>query len=160
MGDSSCRFCNEFETLNHLSFSCPTTKVAWSIVARCIGADNIPNSLSQFWRWCQLWIPVKPQLHAFLLAAVCWAIWKARNDACFNAKLIHHPAEIICRACAFLSFWAGLHKDTVQDQIKEGVGMLLSLACQMLASQNRAPTRSLLPPPQQDSSGAPSDDEN
>ena len=159
MGDSSCRFCNEFETLNHLFFSCPTTKVAWSIVARCIGADNIPNSLSQFWRWCQLWIPVKPQLHAFLLAAVCWAIWKARNDACFNAKLIHHPAEIICRACAFLSFWAGLHKDTVQDQIK-GVGMLLSLACQMLASQNRAPTRSLLPPPQQDSSGAPSDDEN
>ena len=51
VADPSCRFCNEFETLNHLFFSCPTTKVAWSIVARCIGADNIPNFLSQFWRW-------------------------------------------------------------------------------------------------------------
>ena len=37
--------------------------VAWSIVARCIGANNIPNSLSQFWRWCQIWFPAKPQLH-------------------------------------------------------------------------------------------------
>ena len=60
-----------------------------------------------------IWFPSKPQLHAFLLAAVCWAIWKARNDACFNAKLTHHPAEIICRACAFLSFWAGLHNSQI-----------------------------------------------
>ena len=51
------------------------------------------------------------------------------------------------------------HKDAVQDQIKEGVGMLVSLACQMLDSHNRAPTRMLLPPPHQDSSDAATDDE-
>ncbi|KAG2542463.1 hypothetical protein PVAP13_9NG639501 [Panicum virgatum] len=75
---------------------------------------------------------------------------EARNNACFNAKLIRHPAEIVCRACAFLSFWAGLHKDTMQAQIKEGVGLLLSMACQMLANQSSTTTRMLLPPPPND----------
>ena len=32
-----------------------------------------------------------------MLVAICWATWKARNNLCFNAKLIHHPFEIVCR---------------------------------------------------------------
>ena len=103
--------------------------------------------------------PRKASITCFLIGGCLLGNWKARNDACFNAKLIHHPAEIICRACAFLFFWAGLHKDAVHDQIK-GVGMLLSLACQMLASQNRALARMFLPPPHQDPSDAANDDED
>jgi len=118
----------------------------WSIVAYSLGAVNIPSSLNQFWSWGQTWLPAKSQIHTFLLSAICRAIWKARNDACFNAKLIHHPAEIVCYACAFLKYWAGLHKEEVQTQIKEGVGLLLSMACQLLSNQSRSTARMLLPP--------------
>ena len=38
----------------------------------------------------------------------------------------------------------------MQAQIKEGVGLLLSMACQMLANQSSTTTRMLLPPPPND----------
>ena len=117
------------------------------IVAQSLGAINIPMSLNQFWAWCQTWLPAKSHFHAFLLAAICWATWKTRNDACFNAKMISHPAEIVYYACAFLNYWAGLHKEEIQTQIKDGIGLLLSLACQMLSSERSSSTRLILPPP-------------
>ena len=144
------RNCDELESLNHLFFTCPTAKVVWGIVALSLGAINIPTSLNQFWIWSQTWLPAKSHFYAFLLVAICWATWKTRNDACFNAKMIHHPAEIVCHACAFLNYWAGLHKEEIQSQIKDGVGLLLSLACQMLSTERRSTTRTILPPPATD----------
>lgn len=147
LGDPSCRFCTESESIQHLFFTCSTAKVIWSIVACSIGANDLPNSLSQYWAWCEKWIPTSIQLHAFVLAGMCWATWKARNKACFENKLIKHPAEIVCHACSLLIFWAGLHKEELQSQIKEGVGALLALACQMLSTQRRSSPRMILPPP-------------
>ena len=120
------------------------------IVAQSLGAINIPTSLNQFWVWCQTWLPANSHFHAFLLAAICWATWKTRNDACFNAKMIFHPAEIGSHACAFLNYWTRLHKEEIQSQMKDGVGLLLSLACQMLSSERRSSTRLILPPPATD----------
>ena len=90
------------------------------------------------------WPLASPQMHAFALAAICWAIWKARNRACFESRWIKHPAEIVCHACSLLDFWTGLHKEEMQDQIKEGLRMLLSLAYQM--STTRTPPSLALPP--------------
>jgi len=70
-GNPSCNFCNNDESINHLFFTCPTAKVVWSIVARSIGAINIPSSFDQFWNWCISWIPASIQLHAYVLAAIC-----------------------------------------------------------------------------------------
>ena len=61
--------------------------------------------------------------------------------------MISHPAEIVYHAYAFLNYWAGLHKEEIQTQIKDGVGLLLSLACQMLSSERSSSTRLILPPP-------------
>ena len=81
--------------------------------------------------------------YTFGLAAICWAIWKARNKACFEKKLIKHPAETMCHACALMSYWAGLYGAEFQARMAERIGMLLSTACRILISQ-RAPPR-LLP---------------
>lgn len=45
------------------------------------------------------------------IAAIYWAIWKSRNKACFNGKLLKNPSEIICHASALMRFWAGLQRD-------------------------------------------------
>jgi hypothetical protein len=34
------------------------------------------------------------RVHMLGFAAVCWAIWKARNAACFDKKLINNPNKI------------------------------------------------------------------
>lgn len=61
-------------------------------------------------------------------------------------KLIKHPAEIVCHACSSMNFWTGLHKAELQVQITEGVKILLSTACRILASQQPAtPPPRLLP---------------
>ncbi|KAF8656976.1 hypothetical protein HU200_060429 [Digitaria exilis] len=41
------------------------------------------------------------------MAAVCWSLWKARNNNCFENKKIRSPTEIICSVSSFLSYWAG-----------------------------------------------------
>lgn len=56
-GDPSCYFCDNDENISHLFFQCSTAKTVWAIVARSIGADNIPRSLSQCWAWCEHWLP-------------------------------------------------------------------------------------------------------
>lgn len=146
VGDPSCRFCDSVETTEHLFFQCPTAKVVWSIVAICLGANNIPMNIQQFWNWADHYLPNHKHTHGFGVAAICWATWKARNKACFERKLIKHPAEILLHACAFLNFWTGLFKQDVQEQLAKGVKVLLSTACRILASQQASPPQLLLPP--------------
>jgi len=56
-GDPTCYFCDKAENLSHLFFQCSNAKAVWAIVAKCIGADNIPCSFEQCWNWCDVWIP-------------------------------------------------------------------------------------------------------
>lgn len=138
VGDPTCRFCVNVETLDHLFFQCPTVRVVWGCVAVCLGTNSIPGNLSQYWRWIKIALPGGENTYSFGLAAVCWAIWKARNKACFEHKLIKHPMEIMFHACSLMKFWAGLFKNELQDQIAEGVHLLLTMAHNILNTQQRA----------------------
>lgn len=150
VGDPTCRFCEAAGTADHLFFQCPTAKVVWGIVAVSLGVTNIPNNISQFWNWIARHLPNINQIHSFGLAAICWAIWKARNKGCFEAKIIKHPVEIICHACSLMLYWTGLHKADFQAQLMEGVNTLLSMACRMLASQRSQPSSLRLLPADED----------
>jgi hypothetical protein len=48
-GNSSCAFCTENETSNHLFFECPTAKYVWSLLAYALGSDCRPSNMNQFW---------------------------------------------------------------------------------------------------------------
>ncbi|KAF8732248.1 hypothetical protein HU200_016227 [Digitaria exilis] len=133
-------------------FRCPITKVVWGIVAQTIGANDAPGNLNQYWKWIDKYFPNNKQVHSFGLAAICWAIWKARNRACFDKKLIRHPTEIICHACSFMDFWTGLHKVDLQAQLNDGMKILLATACRILVNQQSAPPAPLrlMPVPEED----------
>jgi hypothetical protein len=99
-GEPSCYFCDSEEDRDHLLFQCPVA--SWGIIALWLGTDLIPNSCDQYWEWAKKHSPGSTLEHTFGLAAVCWAIWKARNRACFEKKYVKHPAEIIIHACALM----------------------------------------------------------
>jgi len=101
-GDPSCVFCDQVETINHLFFQCPVAKCVWALVGQCIGATDIPRNNTQYKLWIDKWLPDGQKIHHFGFAAICWAIWKCRNKAVFDAKRIRHPAKILLHSCAFM----------------------------------------------------------
>jgi len=75
-------------------------------------------------------------------ATICWAIWKARNKACFDKKLIKNPLEIVCHAGALMKFWTGLFAEMDNEALENGVNTMLKVAMEILASK-----RSKMSPP-------------
>jgi hypothetical protein len=70
------------------------------------------------------------------LSAICWAIWKARNAACFEGKIIKNAVEIICHAGALTRFWAGLYADVEREMLINGVNTMLREATRLILTKN------------------------
>ena len=132
---SPCCFCHEDESVDHLFFQCPIAKTIWGVIGLCFGASNIPKDFQQYRVGISNWLPRGETIYTCGCAAVCWAIWKCRNKACFNKKVIKSPSEIIIHICAFLTYWAGLYNQKTQGKILEGVQALLACAHMVMASQ-------------------------
>lgn len=88
VGDTICRFCSDPETIHHLFFGCGGGKYTWGIVSMTIGAQTRPTNFSQYFWWITQHIPISRNLQIVGMAAICWALWKLRNRACFEQKLI------------------------------------------------------------------------
>lgn len=58
------------------------------------------------------------------LAAIVWAMWKLRNRACFEKKLIKSPTEIVCYAAVFVNYWTGLQKEVDKAALENGANVL------------------------------------
>jgi hypothetical protein len=43
--DSSCSFCPQVETVDHLFFTCSVAKVIWGVVAKCLDTPYVPGEL-------------------------------------------------------------------------------------------------------------------
>jgi hypothetical protein len=110
----------------------------------CFGATNVPSNLEQYWQWCERWFPFSKQFHPWGVVAICWAIWKSRNKACFEQKLINNPLEIICHACALMIYWSGLFAEFDHEQLVEGANTMLRVAKEILAAQTARHVNRLL----------------
>ena len=62
------------------------------------------------------------------VAAICWAVWKTHNRACFEGKLINSPVELIHYAGVFMKYWAGLHNSVDQEALRAGAEALIAIA--------------------------------
>jgi hypothetical protein len=100
--------------------------------------------MNQCWDWCEKWLSFGKKLHTLGIAAVCWAIWKARNKLCFEGKLILNPISIVCHACALMSYWAGLYAGMDREALEEGVNTMLRIATGLLNKKQRRDDHHLL----------------
>jgi hypothetical protein len=52
-GDTSCGFCDYFESSTHLFFTCHTAKSVWGVIAKCFNSKFVPRNLNQCWIWLE-----------------------------------------------------------------------------------------------------------
>ena len=151
VGDPICQFFTTHESIDHLFFQCPVAKTTWGVIGIWIGANDIPRNIHQYKTWIKKWLPGGGHVYTSGCAAVCWAIWKCRNRACFDMKVIKNPLEILIHVCSFLTYWTGLYNSEMQGKILEGVQTLLACAHKMMACQEPATaTAKILPPTTED----------
>ena len=120
----SCAFCTDHETVQHIFFECLTAKYMWRLLTYSLGAECRPGNMNQYWIWINNILPQCPLMHAVGLAAVCWAIWRTRNAVCFDDRRVKSPTEIMCMICSFLTYWAGLLKEDLKQQVIQGAEAL------------------------------------
>jgi len=106
--------------LEIICFLCLTAKYICSLLAYSLGTDSRPRDIDQYWIWVHNILPQGAQMHAVGLSAVCWAIWRVRNTVCFDKKRIKIPTEIIFMMCSFLTYWVGMLKDDLKQQVIQG----------------------------------------
>jgi hypothetical protein len=101
IGDRKCRYCVDDEDIHYLFFLCPMAKYMWSVVSITLGARDRPGNFTEYFHWILKHAGSFTNVHVVGVTALCWALWKLRNRACFEKKLIKSPAEIICYASSF-----------------------------------------------------------
>jgi hypothetical protein len=54
------------------------------VIAISFHQRDRPSSYEQYDSWIKKALPSEEEVYMFGMAAVCWAIWKARNKTCFE----------------------------------------------------------------------------
>lgn len=91
--------------------------------------------MEQCWAWLNCNLYDAKEIGSIGASAICWALWKARNNVYFENIVTKSPVEIVCHTCALIMKWAGLSKKELQDLLHDGVKLLLKVANARIAPQ-------------------------
>ena len=103
--------CNSNETIQHLILDCPYARLVWRIIFFATGLTPPKSIRHMFNSWLSnqskkirrvIWVGV---------AAICWAIWRCRNDLIFNKIKVNSVLQVIFRGTYWFRFWAQLQRE-------------------------------------------------
>jgi hypothetical protein len=120
-GSQKCTCCNMNETIQHLFIECPLSKTIWRII---FFATNLtpPRSIGHmFGTWLHNQHKELRNLIWVGVSAICWAIWRCRNDVIFNKLKTNSIMQVIFRGAFWLRYWAPLQRD---EQAKDILSVL------------------------------------
>jgi hypothetical protein len=86
-GCTTCCFCDQEETIQHLFISCLIAKMIWRIVFMTFNIPSPLNITNMFGNWLK-GMAKKDKGHISVgVCAILWAIWKVGNDFLFSKKI-------------------------------------------------------------------------
>ena len=136
-GSPVCSFCDGVETANHLFFECSVSRVVWGTVGSILGTNLCPNNIWQAMAWAHAFMPGLDKLHMVLIAAVCWGVWKARNNVTFEEHKLRSPCEILFHISSLVTYWSGMHKKKERDMLQVGASKLLERSVELVRVDRR-----------------------
>ena len=119
--DLTCLFCSEDETCHHLFFDCFVAKLVWPVISDMCGirlGDGF-DSIAKLWLSNSRNSAVN-----VVCAAVLWALWKLRNDMCFQGKTWPGVKDIWRRVAAYLELWKVLSKGATSELLARNARLL------------------------------------
>ena len=96
----------------------------WSLTAHVFGISCRPTTFEQFWSGYPASFLLGGNFTWSAWQPFCWALWRARNNICFENKFVRSPTEVVCLVCSFLTYWAGLQKDDDRALLEAGIATL------------------------------------
>jgi hypothetical protein len=83
-GSQKCVYCNLNETIQHLFLDCPLAKMIWRLIFYATTLSQPRYIHHMFGNWLNNQHKDSKKLIWVGVAAICWAIWKCRNDIVFK----------------------------------------------------------------------------
>ncbi|XP_060974252.1 uncharacterized protein LOC133039383 [Cannabis sativa] len=114
--NTRCPLCEEFdESISHVLLTCRVVKQVWERVG--IGTSSAAAGTT-FLNWCILIFKTLTAEKQCLVAALCWAVWGARNDVVWQGKPINISA-IVASAKSYLDQWQNAQKTQIESSWSE-----------------------------------------
>ena len=126
-GCSKCVFCGEQETVEHLFISCPLAKLLWRTVNFTSDITPPTNISNMFADWLDGIDKRSKAKIRIGVSALCWTIWRVRNDIIFNQKNNFNFLQVIHMAAHWVQSWALLLPQEQRDAMATGCTRLGSL---------------------------------
>jgi hypothetical protein len=120
-GSQKCVDCSSNETIKHLFIECPYARMVWRIIFYATGLTPPSSIRHMFGSWLSNQSSKVRNLIWVGVAAVCWAIWRCRNDIIFHKIKINSILQVIFRGTYWLRFWAQLQRS---EQAKDAISLI------------------------------------
>ena len=110
VGNTSCQFCPDSETTDHLFLKCRLAQHLWFWMGKSQDQFYTWNSVADIITFA-LSLPKHSQT-AFLImfSALCWTIWKIRNESCFHHTKQKSFRSIVLMVVSLINYWTGAIK--------------------------------------------------
>lgn len=118
---TDCCFCGVLESTNHLFLNCPVATFVWRVLQVALDVKRCPQNLdSLFEDWMNIYKKTTRNLIVLGIGAILWAIWKFRNDVCFNNKVFYDPTDVIYACFFWLDSWSVLQEKMPKRMVERG----------------------------------------
>jgi hypothetical protein len=120
-GSQKCVDCSSNETIKHLFIECPYARMVWRMSFYATGLTPPSSIRHMFGSWLSNQSTNVRNLIWVGVAAVCWAIWRCRNDIIFHKIKLNLILQVIFRGTYWLCFWAQLQRS---EQAKDAISLI------------------------------------
>jgi hypothetical protein len=127
-GCQKCCFCDSMETINHLFVYCPFVKIIWRMMYLTYNIPPPANITNMFGRWLNGVRKEDKQKIRIGVSALCWAIWRTRNDMIFNKQTGTNFLQVIRRAAHSIQQWVLLLPMEQREAMVIGCNRMLLVA--------------------------------
>jgi hypothetical protein len=116
-GPIDCVFHGIVESVDHLFFKCPVARYVWRVIQVFLGISFILSNIDDlFGDWMRNF-KINANVPLFGCGVVLWAIWRARNDCCFDDKTLYDLSNVLFMCCFWLDSWAIRQKRRKKDGV-------------------------------------------
>ena len=116
-GELKCSFCPDSESAIHLILHCSIAKQIWFYMGECQNMIHIWVSFDDVFDYVHSLNGSEKYAFLVVFSAVCWVIWKTRNDCTFRSVTIPSIRNMILLTCSLVHWWTGLARGEVQKLV-------------------------------------------